>query len=166
MKPLQVLIADDHDIVRRGIQSLLTDAFPDAEFGEAGTGMEAVALVGGRRWDVVVLDIHMPGGNGLQVLQTLTRRQPDLPVLVVSAYPEEQMAMRALEAGAAGYLTKDTIAKEIVNGVKEVLAGRKYISGNMSRALATALAAERSEKTRPSPAPDPKPRIKKTTRDR
>ena len=140
MKTLNILIADDHEIVREIIKNLLLEAFPKAEFGEAGSGAETVALVGGMRWDVLVLDIQMPGGNGLEVLQTLYRKQPDLPVLVVSGYPEDQMAMRALEAGAAGYLTKDTISKSIVPGVKEVLAGHKFISGTMGKKMAEALA--------------------------
>ena len=140
MKELQILIADDHEMVREVIKYLLLEAFPKAVYGEAGTGAEAVALVGGMHWDVLVLDIQMPGGNGLEVLQTLYRKQPDLPVLVVSGYPEDEMAMRALEAGAAGYLTKDTISKSIVPGVKEVLAGRKFISGTMGEKMAAALA--------------------------
>ncbi|MGH8554505.1 MAG: response regulator, partial [Gammaproteobacteria bacterium] len=103
---LKFLIADDHPLMRRGIRDLLREAFPDLDVGEAATGQEVEQLVRTGPWDLVLLDVSMPGGDGLETLVRVKRALPAVPVFVLSMHAEEQFAVRALKAGAAGYLTK------------------------------------------------------------
>src|SRR5262245_46773363 len=103
---VRVLLVDDHTIVRRGVRTLLAEAFPRSAFGEAEHPREAMALLEGQRWDVVLLDISLPGRGGMDTLKEMKRLYPELPVLVLSMHPEAQYAARVLRAGAAGYVTK------------------------------------------------------------
>jgi two-component system invasion response regulator UvrY len=137
--PLRALIVDDHVMVRRGLRQLLSDAFPAAAFGEAGTGQEALESIGRQAWDVVLLDIAMPGGSGLDVLTKVVNARPNTAVLVLSMHPEDQYARQVLKWGAAGYLSKDTAAEEVVNAVKKVLAGGHYVSASLAQVLAPGL---------------------------
>jgi DNA-binding NarL/FixJ family response regulator len=137
---LGILIADDHAIFRRGLRDILIERFPEASFGEADTAQGVLELVWKRKWDLLVLDISMPGRSGLDVLKDVKQAQPRLPVLVLSMHPEDQYAVRVLKAGAAGYLTKVNVPEEMVRAVTKVLAGGRYVSG----ALAERLAAELS----------------------
>jgi len=123
-------------VVRRGLREILVEGFPRAEFGEAETVPQTLQQIHSRQWDVVVLDITMPDGSGLDVLNDVKTTRPDLPVLVLSMHPEDQYALRALKAGAAGYLTKETATDELVEAVKKVLAGRKYVSASLAERLA------------------------------
>src|SRR5579864_9191907 len=104
---MRILLVDDHPVVRHGIRTILTDHFPDALVAEAGDAPAALREVNNAGWDVVLLDISLPGPSGLDVLKQLRDQHPSLPVLVVSMHPAAQFARRALSAGAAGYLTKD-----------------------------------------------------------
>jgi DNA-binding NarL/FixJ family response regulator len=131
-----VLIADDHPIVRKGLKQILNEVFPSAITGEARNAREVVDLVGKRRWDIVILDIAMPGRSGLDVLKELKQGYPALPVLVLSMHPEELLAVRALRAGAAGYLNKDNAPEELVIAIKKVLAGGIYVSASLAEKLA------------------------------
>lgn len=142
---MKILVADDHIVLRKGLVQILAEAFPEAEFGETGATPETLALLARRRWDLLVLDIFMPGRGGLEVLRETRQQYPRLPVLVLSSAPEEQMAVRVLKAGAGGYLNKRTAPEELVLAVQKLLAGGRYVS----RATAERLAVEVAEKNRP-----------------
>ncbi len=133
---MKILLADDHAIVRHGLRDLLTKEYPTAEFGEVDTAQATLEQVWKHTWDVVVLDVTMPGRSGLDVLKEIKQCQPKLPVLVLSMHSEEQYAVRVLKAGASGYVTKVRAGAELVMAVKKVLAGGKYISAAVAESLA------------------------------
>ena len=112
---MKILIVDDHAVVRRGLRQILADDFRRADFGEARNAQEALHRVWKEKWDVVVLDITMPGRSGLEVLREIRRSKPGLPVLVLSVHPEDQFAMRVLKAGGSGYMSKETAPEELVD---------------------------------------------------
>ncbi len=136
---MRVLIADDHAILRQGLKQILADEFDAVEFGEAGTAAETLALLWKKPWDVLVLDIAMPGRSGLEVLQETRRSFPRLPVLVLSSTPEDQLAVRVLKAGARGYLNKQIAPEELVHAVRKVMAGGRYVSPALAEKLAADL---------------------------
>lgn len=133
---MRVLIADDHAIVRRGLKETIRETFPKAIFGEASTAQEALERVRQQDWDIVILDISMPGRSGLDILADLKRLRAKLPVLFLSMHPEEQYARRSLKAGAAGYLTKESIPDELKTAVRRVSAGGRYVSASLAERLA------------------------------
>lgn len=133
---IRVLIADDHAVVRRGLRELLKEEISNITFAEAATAHETLALVKKQDWEIVILDISMPGKSGMDILADLKALRPHLPVLFLSVHPEEQFAKRALQTGAAGYLTKESIPEELVNAVRKVLAGGRYISQELMEKLA------------------------------
>ena len=135
----RVLIADDHPAVRRGLKEIIAEALPSAAIEEARNGAETLALARKRKPDVVVLDVSMPGRSGLEVLKELKEEYPKVPVLVLSVHPEEQFAVRALKAGAAGYLTKESAPEELVRAIRAVLTGRKYVTPAVAERLAAAI---------------------------
>jgi two-component system, NarL family, invasion response regulator UvrY len=124
----RILLVDDHPVVRQGIKQVLAGAFDPALVGEAESAEQGLTEVRGTDWDVMVLDIGLPGMSGLDLLRNLRRECPDLPVLVLSMHPPDQFARRAINAGAAGYLTKDSAPTELVKAVGEVMAGRRYLN--------------------------------------
>ncbi len=129
---MRILIADDHPIFRAGLKEILIKQ-PDIEsVGEAEDGLKALALARKERWDLILLDITMPGKDGLEVLQELRRGRPKLPILILSAHPEDQMALRLLKAGAAGYLTKDRAPEVLLTAIRKILSGEKYISESLA----------------------------------
>ena len=123
---IRMMLVDDHPVVRRGVRDILAEAFPDAEIHEVGSGAEATALVASQRWDVVILDLTLPDGSGLDVLKEIRQSQSRLPVLILSMHAAEHFARRAIAAGASGYLTKDTADAELVTAVTRLLRGGKY----------------------------------------
>ena len=135
----KILLADDHNVVRKGLKQILTDEFGQVEFGEANNGAEAHRMVKEGAWDILILDINMPGRNGLDVLKQIKDEKITVPVLVLSMHPEEQIAIRALRIGASGYLTKDTADQELVIAVKKILSGRKYITPSLAEQMASQL---------------------------
>ena len=135
---LQILVVDDHAIIRLGIQLALQQQFP-ARIVEANDAAEALELVRATRFDLILLDITMPGRSGLDLLPELRATQPDSPVLVMTMHAEEQFAERVLKAGGAGYIMKSELADELVNAVRKVLAGHRYISGALGERLAMRL---------------------------
>ncbi|MBI5657626.1 MAG: response regulator transcription factor [Geobacter sp.] len=138
---MRILIVDDHAIVRRGLAQILLDAFDGlSRHEEAKDGQEAYAKVVDHDFDLVLMDISLPGRNGLEVLKQLKQIKPQLPVLMLSMHPEEQYAVRALKAGAAGYLTKGSAPDELVAAVRRVLQGGKYVSPTLSELLVSELA--------------------------
>jgi len=133
---IRVLIADDHTIVRHGLKQIV-DAEPDmATVGEAKNGNEVIELVRKTPVDIVVLDISMPGRNGLETLKDLKREQPAIAVIVLSMHPKDQYAVRVIRAGAAGYLTKEDAPEELVSAIKKAYRGEKYISPDVAELLA------------------------------
>jgi two-component system invasion response regulator UvrY len=134
---MKVLIADDHAILRHGLKEILTDGFKDIEFGDAANTQQTLDQLNRKQWDIVVLDISMPGRNGLEVLRETRERWPRLPVLVLSSAPEDQLAIRVLKAGAAGYMNKQSAPEELVEAIRKLLAGGKYISSRLAERLAT-----------------------------
>jgi len=124
----RILLVDDHPIVRQGIKQVLSGAFEPAHVGEAATAEEGLTEVRSTDWDVMVLDITLPRMSGLDLLKDLKRERPMLPVLILSMHPADQFARRAINAGASGYLTKDSAPTELVKAVVEVMAGRRYLN--------------------------------------
>jgi two-component system invasion response regulator UvrY len=136
---LHILIGDDHAVFRRGLRDILIERFPEAAFGEADAAQSVLDLVWKSQWDLLVLDISMPGRSGLDILKDVKQAQPRLPVLVLSMHPEDQYAVRVLKAGAAGYLTKINAPEEIVRAVTKVLGGGRYVSAALAERLASEL---------------------------
>jgi DNA-binding NarL/FixJ family response regulator len=134
---MRFLIVDDHAIVRRGLRALLSDEFHGAAFGEASHAQQALEEIRKVKWDVALLDITLPGKSGLELLKELKAARPRLPVLVLSAHPEDQFALRALKAGAEGYLTKDSAPEELVKAIRKILAGGRYVSPTLAEKLAS-----------------------------
>jgi two-component system, NarL family, invasion response regulator UvrY len=132
----RILLADDHAVVRRGIRSLLTEEFPAAAFGEAGTGAEAIELAERQAWDLALIDVGMPQRGGMDALAEIHARHPQLPLLVLSQHDEDQYAVRALRAGAVGYVTKQMAPEELVAATHRALAGRRYVSPALAEKLA------------------------------
>lgn len=139
---IRVLVADDHAVVRRGLVQILAEAPDMIVAGEASTGREVLQAVWKHDYDVLVLDIAMPEGGGLEVLQQLQTLKPDLRVLILSMYPEKQYAVRALKAGAAGYLTKESVPDELIAAIRKVARGGKYVSQALAEQLASELRGE------------------------
>ena len=132
-------MADDHAVVRQGLKLILADHFKKAVFGQARNATEALMRLTKENWDVMVLDITMPGRSGLDILQDVKRLRPRLPVLVLSMHPEDQFAVRMLKAGAAGYLTKESADEELVGAIKKVVGGGRYISASLAERMASYL---------------------------
>lgn len=139
---IRILIADDHAVVREGIKRILADTSDLIAVGEAGTGQEVLDGMTTQPCDVVLLDLSMPQTNGLEVLQELKQSYPQVPVLVFSVYPEQQYALRAFRVGAAGYLTKDSVADDLVGAIRKVARGGRHVSLTLAEHLAIGLAAD------------------------
>lgn len=133
---IHVLVADDHPLVRSGLKHVLAKELDFAPPGEAKDSDEVLELLAKQTWDALVLDIAMPGPSGLETLTEIRRRSPDLPVLILSVFPEEQFAVRAIRSGASGYLTKTDAPAELVKAIRCILSGKKYVSPTTAEALA------------------------------
>jgi DNA-binding NarL/FixJ family response regulator len=136
---LKILVVDDHDIVRKGLTKVLVESLQPVKVDEAGSGQEAMSKVLKSEYDMVVLDLKMPGKSGLDVLKEIKQHRPKLPVLILSMHPEEQFAIRAMRAGASGYLTKECAGDELVLAIRKALKGERYISGSLAEILAGGL---------------------------
>lgn len=132
---LKVLLTDDHAMVRTALKRVLQDVPGIALVGEADTANEALRQVREQHWDAVVLDLNMPGQNAMSVLKIMKVEQPELPVLVLSMYPEEQHAVRALKGGAVGYVGKASAADELVKAIQKVVEGDTYMSPNLAKTV-------------------------------
>jgi two-component system invasion response regulator UvrY len=139
---IRILIADDHAILRRGLKEILADELEGAICGEAANAQQVLEEVRSHTWDLVILDVTMPGRSGLDLIRDLRQLRPELPLLVLSMHPEEQYAKRVLKAGAAGYMNKETAPTELVRAVRRVLAGGRYVSAALAEKLASDLNAE------------------------
>ncbi len=134
-----ILLADDHAVVRRGLRDILASAFPRARFIEVGTGDEVLSAIRNSHCHLLVLDVNMPGRTGVDVLREAKHLCPRIPVLMLSVQPEDQYAVRCLKAGASGYLNKDSAEEELVQAVRKVLSGGRYVSARLSEKLASDL---------------------------
>lgn len=137
----KILIADDHAVVRGGLRRFLAEAADCRIAGEASSGAETLALVKAEDWDLLLLDIGLPDINGLEVLRRIKRTRPGLPVLIFSMYAEDEHAMTALEAGAAGYLPKDSAPGEILEAIRRGCRGERYLSPQLTEKLLAGTAA-------------------------
>ena len=138
---MNILIADDHAVVRRGLREILSEAIPDAHFIDAGNGDEVISQLAKSQVGLAVLDINMPGRSGLDVLRDIKLSHPRLPVIVLSVQPEEQYAVRCLRAGAAAYINKESAAEELSLAATKILSGGRYISAGVANSLLTNLSA-------------------------
>lgn len=136
---IRIFIADDHAIVREGLKQIVTETSDMVVADEASTGHEVLAKVFKSDYDVLILDITMPGINGLDVLKQVKSQNPRIPVLVLSIHPEEQYAVRVLRAGASGYLTKDSAPDELITAIRKVSMGGKYVTPTLAEKLASNL---------------------------
>jgi len=132
----KILIADDHAIVRKGLIKILMESDAWTSVDEAGSGQEALDRVLKGSYDLVLLDISMPGRGGLDVLKEIKERLPFLPVLMLSMHPEKEYALRSMRAGASGYLTKDNVPEELVRAIRKVLSGGRYVTASLAEILA------------------------------
>jgi two-component system invasion response regulator UvrY len=139
---IKILIADDHTIVREGLKQILAETADMMVAGEATTGHEVLEMVRREDWDLVLLDLAMPGKDGLDTLKELKQEKPKLPVLILSIYPEEQYAVRLLKAGASGYLTKESAPDELIAAIRKVSQKGKYVSASLGEKLAFYLEAD------------------------
>ena len=142
---IRILIADDHAIVRQGLRQIVSETSDMAITGEASSGEEVFELVRKQSADVVLLDLAMPGQGGIDTLRQLKKENPGLPVLILSIYPEDQYAVRALRAGASGYLTKEAAPEELVEAIRKAAQGRKYVSATLAERLALDLESDNQE---------------------
>jgi two-component system invasion response regulator UvrY len=136
---MRILIADDHAIVRRGLSEILLEEYPSAFVEEVGNADTLLNRALADNWDIVISDLMMPGRSVLEVLQQIRQHAAQLPVLILSIFPEEQYATRVLKAGASGYINKDAAPTELVKAVQRILQGRKYITPNIAEMLASDL---------------------------
>jgi DNA-binding NarL/FixJ family response regulator len=138
--PMKVLIADDHSVVREGLKHIMEGHYGAVTFGDARDGPEALERIWKEPWDLVLLDIHMPGRNGLDVLREIRKEHPRLPILILSGSSEEEYGMRALRDGASGYIGKEAPETEFLHAVSEVMAGRTFLTSTVAQRLAKELA--------------------------
>src|SRR5215471_15780496 len=138
----RILIADDHELLRRGLKQILADAFPDLQIEEAGDARQALDAAAKANFAVALLDINMPGRSGMDLLQDLKRLYPRLPVVLLTAFPEKDYALRAFKLGACAYVSKQSASSELVAAVRKAMAGGRYITPSLAEALAATLAGE------------------------
>lgn len=136
---IRILVADDHAVVRQGVKQILADVADMTVQDEAQNGQETLKKVTDNDYDVVLLDISMPGRSGLEVLEDIKAQHPKLAVLILSMHPEEQYAVRALRAGASGYLTKASAPQELIGAIRKVAGGGKYVTSSLAEKLADEL---------------------------
>ncbi len=139
---IKILVVDDHAIVRDGLKRILVDTPDMVVADEASNGEEVINKVGNNHYDLVLLDISLPGRDGLDVLKQLKCTNPGIPVLILSMYPEEHYAVRSLRAGASGYLTKQSSSDELIGAIRKVAQGRRYITPSLAEKLAFELGVD------------------------
>lgn len=142
---LRILITDDHAVVRRGLKQILEEEFNKVVFGEAQNTREMLEHLQKEHWDVLILDITLPGRSGLELLGELKLTHPNLPVLVLSMHPEDQYGIRVLKSGASGYMTKESAPDEIVVAIRKILRGGKYVSPALAERLVSNLEVDREK---------------------
>jgi len=136
---IKIFIADDHAIVRKGLKQIISETPDMIVSEEADNGLEALDKISENNYDVILLDISMPGKNGLEILRLVKRKKPKLPVLMLSVHPEEQYAIRSLRAGAAGYLTKESAPDELIAAIRKISKGGKFVNASLAEKLISEL---------------------------
>ncbi len=131
----RILIADDHTIVRKGLQLILSKGMKKVHFTETANAPETLFEITRKKFDIIILDLSMPGSSGLDLLKDIKERSPDLPILVLSMHPEDQYALRVIRAGARGYMTKESAPEELVNAASKVLKGGTYVSAAIAEQM-------------------------------
>ena len=144
-KTINVLIADDHELIRSGIKYIIAEAADSRVVGEAADGLEATKVAEKVQWDVAILDVNMPRRNGIDVLKFMHATWPKRGILILSIYPEAQYAVRAIESGASGYLSKQSVSAELVKAIRHVSRGGKFITPGIAELLACALGSRQRE---------------------
>jgi DNA-binding NarL/FixJ family response regulator len=139
---MRILIVDDHAVIHQGLKRIIEDEFRGAEFGEARHAQQALDLIDREHWDVVILDIELPGRSGLDVLKQIRTGRLRLPVIVFSMHSEEQFAVRAFKAGASGYVEKDGAPDQLIEAIRKVISGGRYVSSELAENLAASLATD------------------------
>ncbi len=139
---LKIIIADDHGIFREGLKQVIAGTANMSVTDEAADGTELLAKLRTNDYDLVILDISLPGRSGLEILAETKSMRPKLPVLILSMHPEEQYAMRALKSGAAGYLTKGSSSQELIEALQKIALGKKYVSTSMAELLASRIGSD------------------------
>lgn len=142
MSDRKFLIADDHEVVRNGLRQMLEDEYPGSKVTEASHGAEALDAVIREEWDLVIMDVNMPGRGGIEVLADMKKVRSKQPVLILSMFSESEYAVRALKAGAAGYVQKSAVTRELLDAVSRVLAGGRYITPSLGELLASGIARD------------------------
>lgn len=135
----KILVADDHTLVRESIIKSLSINLPDVVFGEAENSTTVMGKVKSENWDLLILDLNMPGRNGLDIIKDVKEIRPVIPIIVLSMYPEDQFALRVIKAGAIGYLTKNSSSAELLKAIKTILKGEQYITRSIARLLTEGL---------------------------
>lgn len=139
---INILVVDDHALIRKGLKQLLEDC-PDLKItGEAATGIQAINMVRAQHFDLMLLDINLPDKHGIEILKQFKTEQPDLKIIVLSMYPEDQYGVRALKAGAMGYINKQSASDVLLKATRQVLSGKKYISDTLAEQLLNNLIGE------------------------
>ncbi|WP_026897552.1 response regulator [Daejeonella oryzae] len=136
---IRILIADDHSVVRKGIIQIIEEDFPFSIVQEVNTGEELVKHALTSSWDIIISDISLPGRSGIDALHQIKSAKPQLPVLILSMYPEEQYGIRVLKAGASGYLCKESASEVLVKAIHSILSGKKYITATIADAMVSKL---------------------------
>lgn len=136
---MKILLADDHSVVRKGLKSILAEEYPTADIKDVNDGASILAAMHQQIWDLIITDISMPGRSGLEILKDIKQLNTQTPVLVLSIHTANQYAIRALKAGASGYLTKESAPEELVKAVRQILSGRKYITAAIAELMADSL---------------------------
>jgi len=144
---MNVLVVDDHVILRKGLIQILLQEYPDANVTEAGNSGEAFKEIRKQAWDLILLDISMPGQSGIDVLKQIRAEEIKTPILMLSMHPESQYAVRALKGGASGFLNKQSATEELINAVKKILSGKKYITPSVAESLVDNLGGEGSRQS-------------------
>ena len=132
---MNILIGDDHSVVRKGLKMILTEAYPHAFIEEAIDGADIIKKIEDKAWSVIVSDISMPGRSGLDIVKYVKDNYPKIPVLILSVHSPEHYAVRAFKAGASGYLTKETAPEELVKAIEQILTGKKYVTSEIAELL-------------------------------
>lgn len=132
---MKILIGDDHSVVRRGLRMIILEEYPNAFVKEATDGAEVLKMLNEEPWDIIISDISMPGQSGMEIIKLIKEQAPKVPILMLSVHAAEQYAVRALKAGASGYLTKESAPEELVKAIKQVMSGRRYITPDIADLL-------------------------------
>jgi len=142
---ISILVVDDHALIRKGLKMLLEDN-PDFQInGEAETGLQAVSMMREQHFDMVLLDMSLPDRHGMDVLKQIKAENPDVKIIVLSMYPEDQYGVRALKAGAVGYINKQSAPEQLVNAIQQVISGKKFISAALAEQLLSNLIGDSQE---------------------